>query len=1549
MGSKPEGYIGHSHFDSSANYHGPLSKVFMEPAFQVLFLLVILLVTLIIASTPSEGSITGDTPPSIGDWTIGNSTSVVDESITVRGDVSVGSDLTLKNATLTIISSSQGAHGIVVNSTGKLKATDSIIRSSGSNRFTFVVRGQMDLERVTVTGIHGGIRVETDQVVVVEACLITDFSAYAFHLEEANKTVLKDVRVQASNMYYRLTVSAWPASHDERVVVHKAPRGVVRIDGGRPILDGMDISINATADILVNVTKDYRIADVELVCDWPVVEVATKDRLTISNVHLRDTILDLTAWFHVTNRASGGVALLTASQSSGVVSIRDHRNVTVEGVSMDGIVYNDPLIRASQANFLLDDLQTDGRDMGSWLVQVILREYYYTRGPHDYILCLRDIDAGANRLLEHRLEPMYWGTQVLTFSYDVLLENITSRSGKDLVRFYTRPRFGTTKYFEPVVTVTDSVFEDVRGYVLRVENELGLPTVVKSNILTGQYRMDNSTFRGCRLGPVGLVSIPEVHWGGGPSQDMCDTEVSVVDCTFADNIGRLIHAGGTTGPRKDHDSLYLLNCHIFNNTCLFGEELINVSERATVEIANNTFEDNTVSRGIMLTDLGWNGDFRDLCNFTIVDNTFRNNTASGNGSYPRAFIDVWWGGNLEVANNTIEGTASYFINLTEMTYLSQKSVLDLHHNLIHNNTRMVVHFRQTDRDHTRLVATIRDNVARDNLGPIVGYLASSPYILSHDYDATYNILDNLVVRNNVTAFEIYGNITVKGNTFKDCKGWAFQIDSLHWHAPVFVDNIISGCENGIRVRTKPGVVVQVLLWVDNTEIDCTGIGLHFTMMEVTMRNSTISPNTGTAVMADVSMVDMYNCHLEVGSARVITDGYVKAWHWVEAEVQWANASGDPSGNPVPEARVSFYDASGTWTTTVLTDALGQMERTEVLHWELGRSGSHVVRSPYRVVTSVSSYTTGVQVHVNRSYLGSEDLDLLLVDPSVPVIILQSPMDGDALNAKTLEVKGFAEDLGSGLLVLQVAVGNSGYSNVDPNETGVFQYVHPNVPEGIVIVRVRAFDMALNLRIVRVEVIIDQTPPRLIVTVPEDGIITNEPSLMVWGETERGAMVKVNLWSRVSENGEFFTQVILMEGKNRLEISASDRVGNTAWLNLTVTLDTILPVFDIMGPDDGLVTNRTLIDVVGRVFEPSFMTVTLHRQHTDIIDEPIDVDPEGYFAPEVELEVGWNTIIVTAVDPAGNLYSVSMMVFLDLIPPMVELHSPVDGAMTKASSMRVLGRVGDDAVEVYLNGKMVLDIPFIDEVMLLDEGVNRIELRARDIYGNEAVSVVSVTLDTTPPDLSITDPPGGYLRTNSSRVVLRGLVGDDAVELTVLGEEVEFSAGGFEHPIVLSDDGTHEVIVEAIDAIGNIMRKVVRFDFSATPPSLTVSYHPSSSAIRADRATITLVGDVGRGVTNISVIVANRGSVTTTVHSIGVDGGAFIIHVELAMGENVITLRIVDDYGNLNTSSPHSVTLREPDIEEQGISTSVIIGIALAALVFVLALLLIIARRKASEE
>jgi flagellar hook assembly protein FlgD len=246
----------------------------------------------------------------------------------------------------------------------------------------------------------------------------------------------------------------------------------------------------------------------------------------------------------------------------------------------------------------------------------------------------------------------------------------------------------------------------------------------------------------------------------------------------------------------------------------------------------------------------------------------------------------------------------------------------------------------------------------------------------------------------------------------------------------------------------------------------------------------------------------------------------------------------------------------------------------------------------------------------------------------PEIILDNPPNNIWINQRLLSVQGRA-DPDAVVLVdgKEAAVDADGRFNVDVL-----------LEEGENIVQVQAIDSVGNETVAERRVFLKLQPPPITILSVQDGIQVTEPSLLVSGQTEPGATVRVNgLEVAVDTQGGFQSIVNLIEGINLIRVEAIDQANNAAVTtrNVTYTANAPKPVGNtlriaLLAGSAGAALVFAIWVLLGGLYGPNALSLT--------IDQPfISSNPfEGQDA-RLTLDLARPArVTVQVFDQAGNL-------------------------------------------------------------------------------------------------------------------------------------------------------------------------------------------------------------------------------------------------------------------------------------------------------------------------
>jgi len=427
-------------------------------------------------------------------------------------------------------------------------------------------------------------------------------------------------------------------------------------------------------------------------------------------------------------------------------------------------------------------------------------------------------------------------------------------------------------------------------------------------------------------------------------------------------------------------------------------------------------------------------------------------------------------------------------------------------------------------------------------------------------------------------------------------------------------------------------------------------------------------------------------------------------------------------------------------------------------------------------------------------VGNEGKDVdwtFVVDTVRPFIDIAPPPA--LVNTSSVELRGKVEP-GSTLTVSGLPFDVSS----DGSVSAVLELV-----EGENALDVVAVDRAGNRNSTRFAVVSDTIEPALTVEDPPAWSWTKSREVTVDGTVEPGATVRVN-GEEVAVAGVWFSHnLTLAQGTLLIVVMATDEAGNTARVEAVLLVDWTAPTLVIRTPRGGsLTTSEAQTYIEGLVDDPSVDHVTINGVSVATV--------QGSFVQLCELSEGANNFRVEAVDAAGNADAVIVAITRDTRPPTYSVDLvPVGGRLltiggTVYSTARAVDAhiVADETVVVEPAGNS--SRPRGADVWVrfeLEEGQNDIAFALRDLADNQGEAYGKrIVLDTTRPQITIVEPTPG-LRTKSPDVVVFGRT-EAGCNVTVAGTPVALLPLGEFRLVVALEEGKNDILVEAVDAMGN---------------------------------------------------------------------------------------------------------------------------------------------------
>ncbi len=1503
---------------------------------------------LMMCAFSASASITGDDPPSAGDWNIKKPTVVRNEVIVINGNIMIESTLSVFDSTIYVNGLSHDEYSLTVDGKGSLSAADSRIAPfNTSNGYGFLVLGELSLDRTVLEGCAMGLQIRTDEQVIVRNCTVLNPSGRGLYLVNATNTLIEDTTLMLNNMTAFWLDATLPDGTNYDVTVTSA---AIHISGGKPQLRAIDIYLNGDLMGEVRIMKEDNYGRIYIRWHFHMVLIDSEASADISGVNIRNGTVNFNISYYLDNNYTGSGYWYTYSYFYAyAVSVPSYRDVSLRALSLENLALGTHTTNSYYSGNPFSRHYEYNYPQTMRLIQAVINEFFTDPGPHRYSLTLADIDFGDLAstfapLVDTHLYAAYSGLVPPTFDSRIVIDNVKVDGGSNIFKFGETPSFPLFKTYYMYVRISNSTFTNMTGLFCSPNYQWGPGTApgTKSIYIYETLLVENNLFRYNKGGANGLFYYP--YSTLYQRTNLYDRYNIFRDNTFRDNKGRLFDMQGRLYQDAFGKERTILDGNLFlNNSEVSADYLLYTNYRETASIVNNQFIDNSYSYGIRLHCMGGCLNGKKPSNYLISNNTFRNTNSPLSD---RPWFEVYWGGSLEVSYNNISDIETWFLRAEEYTRASLYATLNFHHNEIANNNGTMVWLHHTGEYHPKLVVNVEHNKVWNNPGPVIDYRVDSN-LDNYDYNARIIIRNNTAHGCNDRVFKAYGEVFIEDNYFEQCDGYVIDLQYLYIAPPLISRNQFVDCDDIYYIVGKDKGGLKMALSMSDSTIDCTGNAFYFKNLVVALKGIEISPRTSLAIIAEGSQVDAVQSQIPIGSGKVIESGSINVWFNIELWVTWGDSNGEDTDKPVNEALVIRNARSGAYFGSEYTDEEGHLQATRYPQWSI-QEMFYTLWTPYTISVSKVGAVQEYTIDLDKDYVGPNALRFLLVDGYVPDIRITSIFDDDHYSLTDITIYGFIFEDGSGLKHVTVSYNIEGEEEVPSVEVevdgnGNFQHTFRDLPEGWIVIHARVMDIAVNSNATSVRIMIDRTAPMLEVVEPDEGVVTRTPTITVVCNIEPGATLRINERKIPVTSGTVSWPFGLTEGSNTITIDATDKAGNVAVETRTITLDRYKPPFTVLEPSDGLVVTTTLVTVTGDAELGTMLSISVFGPGEDIIDETVVLGIDGTFSHEVELVDGKNVIVVSGIDEAGNVGSVSRTVTVDTTAPNLEVHHPPDNYYTNESTVVVRATV-DNEVIAFLNGDRVTHQGTIEVEVDLNEGPNIIEIRLVDAVGHEITYRLTVVLDTEAPGLSIDLPTTDHIKTNQPGVQVVGTVTGGVDTLTVGGLAAAVDVDGrFNSTVSLSGEGPTDIVVEATDLAGNAATLTIHVDFSTERPILNVQYLPSESSVKASDNSLVIEGNTTPGISMIEVAHTSGGVTTYEEYSPIDPDGYFSIAMRLEEGENVIVLRVVNEYGNEIESEAHTVTYKHKPTaveEEDGTGLSgadlglVIVALSIALIVTV---------------
>jgi len=503
------------------------------------------------------------------------------------------------------------------------------------------------------------------------------------------------------------------------------------------------------------------------------------------------------------------------------------------------------------------------------------------------------------------------------------------------------------------------------------------------------------------------------------------------------------------------------------------------------------------------------------------------------------------------------------------------------------------------------------------------------------------------------------------------------------------------------------------------------------------------------------------------------------------------------------------------------------------------------------------------------------------DTTPPVITVASPADGSWVTTSPVTITGSVNEAVSSVKINGVSATLSGTSF--SGSAGLF--------EGSNTLTIQATDLAGNVGSKPLTLKLDTRAPVISISAPANGLYLNAKHTAVTGSIDDPtATVTVNGTSATITGATYnVPEITLNEGDNTITVIARDPAGNQTTATVTVIVDATLPVVTVSAPVNGSYTPTPQVTVTGSVNEPP-ASVTVNGR-------PATLSGNSFALANLPLAEGGNTLTVEAMDRAGNRGTATLTVNLDTVAPRITVTSPANGLMTANPQLAVTGSLSEAVVSITVNGNQIAPVGLdFSTALTLVEGNNTILLEATDRTGNKGTTIITVTLDSTPPAKPVLEAIA--TPTNNPVVTVRGRT-ETGSTVTLMngavtaGTAVADASGQFSFTGIVLHEGENSFTVTAKDSFGNNSdpSAPVIVVLDTTAPQMAVISPVDRSILNTPQISVTGTIDDPTATVTVNGLAARTAGTAWTL-----DGFA------LQEGNNTLLIEARDAAGNKGSAT-----------------------------------------------
>lgn len=389
----------------------------------------------------------------------------------------------------------------------------------------------------------------------------------------------------------------------------------------------------------------------------------------------------------------------------------------------------------------------------------------------------------------------------------------------------------------------------------------------------------------------------------------------------------------------------------------------------------------------------------------------------------------------------------------------------------------------------------------------------------------------------------------------------------------------------------------------------------------------------------------------------------------------------------------------------------------------------------------------------------------------PTVTITSPAAGSHL-AGTVNVTAQASD-NAGVANIElykdnVLVGSSTGStlNYEWNTTAEADGPHTFVS--------KAYDVNGNVGSSSAVFDADNTPPSAAaITAPSNGtVITGSAVTISANATDSSGIQKIDFYADGvlvgTDTSAPFTvnwnTINASNGSHSLHVVATDTAGNsTTSPAISVSVDHLGPTVALTNPVNGAVIGG-IVNLAVNVFDGEGVQKVQYYRDSSVLLGSSSSAPFSFSWDATSTTNGAHTLFAVATDLSGNTAtSATISVTVDKsLPTNVSITAPASNAVLSGSAVAISATASDNIgisrVDFYRDGNVLLGTDNTApygiswDITSVTAGAHTLTVVAIDLAGNtKTSSVVNVSVDNTPPEISLSAPANGAFVTGTIAV------------------------------------------------------------------------------------------------------------------------------------------------------------------------------------------------------